>query len=92
MGPLQGIRIIEFAGIGPAPFCGMMLGDMGADVVRIDRPEAARGSVPVDPRHNLLTRNRRSVVLDLKKPSAIAAVRETTTGFASAIAWSFTKF
>ena len=73
MGPLQGIRIIEFAGIGPAPFCGMMLGDMGADVVRIDRPEAARGSVPVDPRHNLLTRNRRSVVLDLKKPSAIAA-------------------
>lgn len=73
MGPLQGIRIIEFAGIGPAPFCGMMLGDMGADVIRIDRPQAARGSVPVDPRHNLLARNRRSIVLDLKKPSAIAA-------------------
>lgn len=73
MGPLQGIRIIEFAGIGPAPFCGMMLGDMGADVIRVDRPQAAKGAVPVDPRHNLLARNRRSIILDLKKPSATAA-------------------
>ena len=71
MGPLNGIRVIEFAGIGPAPFCGMMLGDMGADIIRIDRPEPAKGSVPNDPRHNLLARNRRSIILDLKKPSAI---------------------
>ena len=41
MGPLEGIRVVEFAGIGPAPFCAMMLADMGAQVIRIDRPSAA---------------------------------------------------
>lgn len=68
-GPLQGIRIIEFAGIGPGPFCGMMLADHGAEVIRIDRP----GSV-LDPRDPLL-RNRKSLLLDLKQPDAVAVAR-----------------
>ncbi|MBY0520795.1 MAG: CoA transferase [Sphingomonas sp.] len=68
-GTLSGIRIIEFAGIGPAPFCGMMLGDHGAEVIRIDRPGAR-----LDPR-DALSRNRRSVVLDMKTPDGVAAAR-----------------
>lgn len=65
--PLDGIRILEFAGIGPGPFCGMMLADMGADVVRIDRP----GRVPqgVGP---VTGRGRRSVALDLKSKEGCA--------------------
>lgn len=68
-GPLNGIRIVEFAGIGPGPFCGMMLGDHGADVIRIDRPGAR-----LDPR-DPLARNRRSVVLDVKTDAGLAAAR-----------------
>lgn len=60
-GPLNGVKIIEFAGIGPGPFCCMLLSDMGADVVRIDR-KGARGGSPND----VLARGRRSVALDLK--------------------------
>lgn len=67
--PLAGIRIIELAGIGPGPFCGMMLADHGAEVIRIDR-----GGGPMDARDPLL-RSRRSVALDLKTPAAVAAVR-----------------
>jgi alpha-methylacyl-CoA racemase len=69
MGPLQGFRIIELAGIGPGPFCGMMLSDMGAEVIRIDRltPDATR---PID----VLARNRRSVAIDLKKPEGAELV------------------
>ena len=69
-GPLTGIRIIEFAGIGPGPFCGMMLADHGAEVIRIDRP----GGI-MDPR-DPLCRNRKSVVLDMKKDGAIDAARQ----------------
>ena len=65
-GPLAGIRIVEIAGMGPAPFAGMVLSDMGADVVRVDRAAAAR--MPVDPMTALLGRNRRSVAVDLKHP------------------------
>lgn len=61
MGPLTGFRIIEVAGLGPGPFCGMMLGDMGADVIRIDRP-GTDARQKLDP----LCRNRRSIVVDLK--------------------------
>lgn len=74
-GPLAGVRIVEFAGIGPAPFCAMLLADLGADVVRIDRP----GSAEADPNgvasltDDILTRGRRSVVLDLKEPAGIEA-------------------
>ena len=65
-GPLSGLKIVEFAGIGPGPFCGMLLSDLGADVVRIDRKGAGRGS-PAD----ITSRGRRSVALDLKNPAAI---------------------
>ncbi|MEI6440408.1 MAG: CaiB/BaiF CoA-transferase family protein [Alphaproteobacteria bacterium] len=65
-GPLSGLKVIEFAGIGPGPFCGMLLSDLGADVVRIDRKGPGRAS-PAD----ITARGRRSVALDLKNPSSI---------------------
>ena len=69
MGPLNGFRIIELAGIGPGPFCGMMLSDMGAEVIRVDR--IAKGaSAPKD----VLQRNRQSVAVDLKQPEGIEVV------------------
>lgn len=61
-GPLAGTRVLEFAGLGPAPFCGMLLADLGADVVRIDRP----GGADYRP-EDVETRGRASIVLDLKK-------------------------
>ena len=73
MGPLQGIKIIEFAGLGPAPFCGMLLSDLGAEVVRIERPST---QPPLfDPSKDILNRGRRSLELDLKHPPALTAVR-----------------
>jgi alpha-methylacyl-CoA racemase len=62
MGPLEGVRVVEIAGIGPGPFCAMLLADMGAEVVRVDRPADAEGP-PWPP---VLGRGRRSVVVDLK--------------------------
>src|SRR3546814_306173 len=69
-GPLPGIRIIEFAGIGPGPFCGMMLADHGAEVIRIDRPGGF-----MDPR-DPLSRGRTSIALDMKNPDAVATARD----------------
>ena len=66
MGALDGVRVIELAGIGPGPFCGMMLADMGADVVRIDRAGAVRGGDPERPPANVNARGRRSIGVDLK--------------------------
>ena len=68
MGPLSGYRIVEFAGIGPAPMCAMLLSDMGADVLRIDRTADADSDIALDAKYSLLNRGRRSVALDLKKP------------------------
>ena len=65
-GPLLGVRVIEIAGIGPGPFAAMMLADMGADVVRIDRAEKVTGGDPASPPIDLLGRGRRSVGVDLK--------------------------
>src|ERR1700742_3664288 len=67
-GPLDGMKIVEFAGIGPGPFCGMLLSDLGADVVRIDRKGPGRGS-----KFDLGGRGRRSVALDLKKAESVEA-------------------
>ena len=67
-GPLSGVKIIEFAGIGPGPFCGQLLSDMGADIIRIDRKGASGGN-----RNDIAGRGRRSVALDLKKPEAVEA-------------------
>lgn len=69
-GPLTGLRIIEFAGIGPGPFCAMMLADHGAEVIRIDRPGAH-----LDPR-DPLARNRKSVTLDMKQSDAVDIARD----------------
>src|SRR5579872_5481808 len=70
MGVLSGYRVIELAGIGPAPMCAMLLSDMGADVVRIDRLADAGLGVQVQTKYSLLNRGRRSVALDLKRPEA----------------------
>jgi len=69
MGPLHGFRIIELAGIGPGPFCGMMLSDMGAEVIRVDRVGASTRR-PKD----VLARNRRSIAVDLKQPKGVEIV------------------
>ena len=74
MGPLSGYRIIELAGIGPGQMCAMLLSDMGADVLRIDRTADAGLGIAMDTKYALLNRGRRSVALDLKKPEAIEAV------------------
>ncbi|MER6167713.1 CaiB/BaiF CoA transferase family protein [Streptomyces violaceorubidus] len=65
-GPLDGVRVVELAGIGPGPFAAMLLGDLGADVVRVDRPTP--GPLAGDPAHDVTNRNKRSVVVDLKAP------------------------
>ena len=69
-GPLSRVRIVEFAGIGPTPFAAMMLADMGADVIRIDRTDSAAVS-PGSPTLDVLNRSRRSIALDLKDPASI---------------------
>ena len=76
MGPLHGVKVIELAGIGPAPFCSMMLADMGAEVIRVDRASARPDARETD----CLLRNRRSIALDLKHPAAIAAVLRLVEG------------
>jgi alpha-methylacyl-CoA racemase len=70
-GPLRGLKVVELAGIGPGPHACMILADLGADVVRIDRPG---GGPPTGREHDLLNRGRPSVALDLKHPDAVAAV------------------
>lgn len=74
-GPLTGLRVIEVAGLGPGPFCGMMLGDMGAEVLRIDRPGTS-AQQQLDP----LCRNRRSLLLDLKSPRGVGVLLRLVDG------------
>ncbi len=73
-GPLSGIKVVEITGIGPGPFCSMMLADLGADVLRIDRSSAVKGEMPAKPPADLLARGRRSVAVDLKHPEGIELV------------------
>ena len=73
-GPLNGYRIIELAGIGPGPFAGMMLSDMGAEVVRVDRSQAVRDGTTGRPLGDVLGRGRRSVAVDLKHPDGVETV------------------
>lgn len=68
-GPLSGVKVLEFAGIGPGPFCAMLLSDMGAEVIRIDRKGARGGS-----KFDITSRGRKSIALDLKKPEAVETV------------------
>lgn len=74
MGPLNGLKVIELAGIGPGPMAAMLLADLGATVLRIDRKEPSNLGVPRPARFDLLLRNRRSLPLDLKEPAAVDLV------------------
>lgn len=71
-GPLAGIRIVEMAGIGPGPFTAMMLADLGADVIRIERAGQVTGGDPENPPQDFLNRSRRSIGVDLKSPEGVA--------------------
>jgi alpha-methylacyl-CoA racemase len=79
-GPLEGVRIIELAGLGPAPFAGMMLADAGADIIRIDRSERATYPPNTEPHVDLMNRGRRSVAADLKHPEGVALVLRLVEG------------
>ena len=74
MGPLEGVRVVEIAGIGPAPMCCMLLADLGAEVLRIERKDGAPELFPAAARFQVLNRGRRSVALDLKAASGRDAV------------------
>jgi alpha-methylacyl-CoA racemase len=74
-GPLAGVRVIELGGLGPGPFGGMLLADLGADVVRIDRPPEGDGAAPRDPAAAVMERGKRAVALDLKDPSCRESAR-----------------
>lgn len=71
VGPLAGYRIVEIAGIGPGPFAAMMLADMGAEVIRIERTQAVRGPAPSEPHFDVLLRGRRNIAIDLKNPEGL---------------------
>jgi alpha-methylacyl-CoA racemase len=78
MGPLEGIRIVEFAGIGPAPMCAMLLADLGANIVRIDRLEPSGLGVQSPEKYKLLHRSRPAVAIDLKHKDGIALALRLT--------------
>jgi alpha-methylacyl-CoA racemase len=73
-GPLQGVRIIEIAGIGPGPFAAMMLSDMGAEVIRVERAQNVRGPAPDTPAADAMSRGRRNIAIDLKHPDGVATL------------------
>ncbi len=76
MGPLTGIKVLEFEAIGPGPFCGMMLADMGADVLLVDGADDPQLGVGRERRHELMSRGRRSITLDLKTKQGVQAALE----------------
>lgn len=80
MGPLQGIKIVEVAGIGPAPFAAMMLADMGADVIRVDRSASVRGGDPSTPPADIFNRGRRSIGVDLKTEDGLETLLQLVDG------------
>ncbi len=73
-GPLTGFRVIELAGLGPAPFAAMLLSDLGAEVIRVERAAAVRGPAPDTPSGDLNLRGRRSIAIDLKHPDGVAVL------------------
>ena len=79
-GPLAGVKVVELAGIGPAPFAAMVLADYGADIIRVDRAAAVRGGDPEAPPPLLWDRSRRSIGVDLKRPDGVEAVLRLVEG------------
>ncbi len=73
-GPLSGIKVLEITGLGPGPFCGMLLSDLGAEVTRIDRLDRGRMFAPTDTRFDVMARGRTSIAVDLKNPGGIQVV------------------
>ena len=71
MGPLQGVKVVELQGIGPGPFCGMMLADMGAEIIRVDRAGAVGNQANAN---DILARGRKSIAVDLKHPEGVETV------------------
>jgi alpha-methylacyl-CoA racemase len=71
-GPLTGVRVVELAGIGPGPFCGMLLADLGAEVIRVDRPGGRPSPIPPD--RDVTSRGKRRIVVDLKHPRGAEVV------------------
>lgn len=74
MGPLHGFKIIEIAGIGPSQFCGMLLADMGAEILRIDRPQVSADGITIPTKFNLMNRSRQMLTVDLKNPEGVDLV------------------
>jgi alpha-methylacyl-CoA racemase len=77
-GPLDGVRVVELVGLGPGPFCGMLLADLGAEVLRVDRVDAARALDPSRPATNAMHRSKRAVALDLKAGDGVATFLRLT--------------
>src|SRR5215467_12540531 len=75
-GPLAGVRVVMMGGLGPGPFCGMLLGDLGADVVRVDRVAEVAGPPPID---RVLRRSQRSIAIDVRDERGRDVVRELVT-------------
>ena len=86
MGPLHGLRVVELASIGPGPMCAMLLADLGADVIRIDRLEPSGLGVPMNQRFDVNARSRRSAALDLKSAAGRDAVLRIVTRHTSPVA------
>lgn len=80
MGPLQGLTVIEIAGIGPGPFAAMSLADLGADVIRVERPGGSAISNAQEPRLDVLNRGKRCISIDLKQPGGVATVLRLVEG------------
>ncbi len=78
--PLAGVKVIEMAAIGPVPFCGMTLADMGAEVVRVDRLQDAGLGFPTLPAYDVMARGKQSIAVDLKRPEGLAMVRRLMAG------------
>jgi alpha-methylacyl-CoA racemase len=78
MGPLAGLKVVEMAGLAPGPFCAMLLADMGAEVLRIERPGVAE--VHSNPRHYLLNRSRDTVAVDMKAADGVAVMKKLLSG------------
>lgn len=73
-GPLAGLRVVEVVGLGPGPFAGMLLSDMGAEVIAVDRPSAAAAADTSKPATNAMNRGKRSIAVDLKSPEGVETV------------------
>ena len=79
-GPLNGLRVVELAGIGPGPMACMMLADMGADVIKVDRLTDAGLGIAMPAKYQVLHRSRPSIGVDLKSPDGLAVVKRLIEG------------